>query len=115
MAVRFTEAKVEKHGIAGILEAGWYPNIGKHFLSISFLSSNDTCVGFDTSSLIVNLMNEFEVDKFCKKCITNTNPVSSLDASWNNLHAHFFRLDFFPPRVNFLLTYTPAPVGNSLS
>lgn len=33
-------------------------------------------------------MNEFEIHRLCKKVITNTNPVSSLDASWNNLCAH---------------------------
>ena len=38
--------------------------------------------------------------KFCKKCIINTNSMPSLDASQNNLSAHFCHSYFSPPRVN---------------
>lgn len=63
--------------------------------------------------MIAALENEFEIEKFCKKLIINTNTMSSLDASRNNLSVHFCHSYFFPSRVNsFLLKNTPAPVNS---
>ena len=67
------------------------------------------------SLLIIVLINEFEIDKFYKKCTINTNAPSSLDASWNNFSAYFCQSVFFSSRVNsFLLKNRSGPTRNSL-
>lgn len=107
---------MKKHCVARASEAQTAaPGFVEYWLSISFPLSADIQADVYISSLIVNLMNEFEIDKFSKKCIINTNTVLSMHASWNSLSAHFCQSDCFPSRINsFLLQNTPAPTANSL-
>lgn len=115
MAVRFTEAKVGKHGIAGILEAqAATPTLVNIFFLFPF---SHLMIPVQVLMLIIdchphewiwNRQILQEMHNQHKSCVI-------LGCLLEYLHAHFFRSDFFPPRVNFLLTYTPAPVGNSLS
>lgn len=95
------ELKVEKHYTAGASKAqNGTTALVKGWFSISFSLSDDTHAGVYISTLIIALINTFEIDKFWKKCIINTNTVSFLDASWNNSSAHFCLSDFFPSRTN---------------
>lgn len=81
------------------------------WLSISFFSFNlmIPMQGVYISILTNDFMNEFEIDKFHKKYIINTNIVSSLDPSWSNLSAYVCQSDFLSSKVNsFLLKNTPT-------